>query len=52
MKLVAAIDLAKKHNEGLMFENRTSATVNDIMPDDKAKKSFDEIDGNITGVEW
>ena len=26
--------------------------VNDILPDDKANETFDEIDGNITGVEW
>ena len=33
------------------FENRTGVTVNDILPDDKANEAFDEIDGNITGVE-
>ena len=52
MKHVAEIALVKKQNEGLIFENRTGATVNDILPDDKANVEFDEIDRNITGVEW
>ena len=52
MKQVAEIALAKKQNEGLIFENRTDATVNDILPDDKANKAFNKIYGNITGVEW
>ena len=52
MKHVAAMALAKKQNEGLIFENRIGATVNDILPDDKATEAFAEINGNITGVEW
>ena len=52
MKRVAAMALAKKQNEGLIFENSTGSTVNDILPDDEANETFDEIDGNITGVEW
>ena len=52
MKRVAAISIAKENNEGLIFENRTGATVNDILPDDEANKAFDKIDGNITGVKW
>ena len=52
MKRVAAMVLAKKQNEGLIFENRTRATVNYILPDDKANEAFEKIDGNITGVEW
>ena len=52
MKRVAEMALAKKQNEGLIFENRTGATVNDLMTDDEANKSFDEINRNITGVEW
>ena len=52
MKRVAAMALAEKQNEGLIFENRTGATVNDILPDDKANEAFDEISGNIIGVEW
>ena len=44
--------LAEKQNEGLIFENRTRATVNDILPDDEANEAFKQIDGNITGVEW
>ena len=52
MKRVAEMALAKKQNKGLIFENRTGATVNDLLPDDEANKAFDEIDGNITGVEW
>ena len=44
--------LAKKQNEGLIFENRTGATVNDILPYDEANESFDKIYGNITGVYW
>ena len=38
MKRVAAMALAKKQNKGLIFENRTGATVNDILPDDKANE--------------
>ena len=52
MKRVAEMALAEKQNEGLIFENRTRATVNDILPDDEANEAFDKIDGNITGVEW
>ena len=52
MKRVAAMVLAEKQNESLIFENRTGATVNDILPDDKVNEAFDEIDRNITGVEW
>ena len=52
MKRVAEMDLAEKQNKGLIFENRTGATVNDIMPDDKANEAFNKIDGNITEVEW
>ena len=52
MKQVAEMYLAEKQNEGLIFENRTSATVNDILPDDKANEAFNEIDGNISGVDW
>ena len=52
MKCVAAMALAKKQNEGLIFENRTGATVNDILPDDEANEAFDKLDGNITGVQW
>ena len=42
----------EKQNEGLIFENRTYATVNDILPDDEENKAFNEIDGNIAGVDW
>ena len=52
MKRVAEMALAEKQNEGLIFENRTGVTINDILPDDKANKAFDKLDGNITGVEW
>ena len=52
MKHVAAMDLAEKQNEGLIFENRTIATVNDLLPDDEANETFDELDGDITGVYW
>ena len=51
MKRVAAIALAKKHNKGLIFEKRSRATVNYILPDDEANKAFDKINRNITGVE-
>ena len=50
MKRVAEMALAKKQNEGLIFENHTGATVNDLLADDEAKKAFKELDGNITGV--
>ena len=52
MKHVAAIALPKKQNKGLIFENHTGATVNYILPDDEADEAFNEIDGNITGVDW
>ena len=52
MKRVAAMSLAEKQNEGLIFENRTGAMVNDILPDDEANEEFKKIDRNITGVEW
>ena len=52
MKRVAAMALAEKQNEGFIFENRTGATVNDILPDDEANEAFEKIDGNITVVDW
>ena len=52
MKYLAAMALAKKQNEGLIFENRTRSTVNDILPDDEANEAFEKIDGNIKDVEW
>ena len=52
MKQVASMALAEKQNEGLIFENRAGATENDILPDDEANKAFNEIDGNIVGVNW
>ena len=44
--------LAKKQNEGTIIENRTGATVNDILSDDEANKAFNKIDMNIAGVDW
>ena len=52
MKRVAAMALAKKQNEGLIFEKRTGATVNNILPDDKVNEAFNKIDRNIAGVDW
>ena len=52
MKCVVTMALAKKQNKGFILENRTGATVNDILPDDEANEAFDELDGNITRVEW
>ena len=52
MKRVAAMALTKKQNEGLIFENHTGATVSDLLPDDEANEAFDELDGNIKGVDW
>ena len=46
-KLVAAMALSEKQNEGLIFDNRTGAMVKYILPDDKVKKSFNKIDRNI-----
>ena len=48
---MAAMALAEKQNEGLIFENRAGATVNDILLYDKANEAFDELDSNITGVD-
>ena len=44
--------LHEKQNEGLSFENRAGATVNDILPDDEANEEFEKTNGNITGVKW
>ena len=52
IKRVAVMDLSKKQNEGMIFENHTGATVNYIFPDTKANEVFDKIDRNITGVDW
>ena len=46
------MDLAKKQNEGLIFENCVGATVNDIFPDDEANEAFNKINGNIAGMDW
>ena len=52
MEQVATTVLSGKQNKGLVFENRTGATVNIILPDDEANKAFNKIDGNIVGVDW
>ena len=52
MKEVAAMALAEKQNKGPIFENCTGAMVNDILPDDEANEAFNEIDGNIVGMDW
>ena len=52
MKQVAAMALSKKHNQRLIFENRTGTTVNNILPDDEANEAFNKIDGNIAEVHW
>ena len=36
----------------MIFETHTGATVKYILPDDKANEAFDELDGNIKGVDW
>ena len=36
----------------MIFEKRNGATVHDILPDDEANKTFDKLNGNITGVDW
>ena len=38
MKCVAAMALAKKQNKDLIFKNRTGATINDLLTDDKANE--------------
>ena len=52
MKRVMEMTLAKKQNKGQIFENRTGATVNYILPDDEENEALNEIDGNIAGVDW
>ena len=52
MKWVAAMALAKKQNEGLIFENCTGAIVNNILPDDETNEASNKIDGDISGVDW
>ena len=52
MKHVAEMASAEKQNKGLIFENRTGATVNDILPDDKASEAFNKHNENIIGVDW
>ena len=44
--------LGKKKNKGLVFENSTGATVNDILPDEEANKAFNNINRNIAGEDW
>ena len=44
--------LSKKQNGGIVFENCTGTTVNNILTDDEANEEFNKIDGNITGVDW
>ena len=44
--------LAKKQNKGLIFENRTGAIVNNILPDDETNEASNKIDGDISGVDW
>ena len=51
MKRVAALNLAEKQNKGLIFENCTGTTVNNILLDEEANEAFNEIDGNISGVD-
>ena len=52
MKQVASMALAKKKNNGLIFENHAGVTVIDILLDDDANKVFKKINGNIKGVDW
>ena len=52
MEQVTEMALAEKQNEGIIFENRTGATVNDTLPDDKENEAFNGIDRNIAGVDW
>ena len=52
MNQVAAMALSGKHTEGLIFENRTGATENNILTDDEANEAFKKIDGNIAGMDW
>ena len=52
MKRVAEMDLAENRMKAWFFENSTGATVNDLLPDDKSNEAFNELDGNITGVEY
>ena len=52
MKQVVEMALAKKQNEGLIFENCTGATVNNILPNENANVAFSKIDRNIIGVDW
>ena len=51
MERVETMALSEKQYEGLVFGNRTSDTVNDILPDDEANEAFNEIYGNIAGVD-
>ena len=52
MKRVAEMVSAEKQNEVLIFEKRTGATVNNLLPDDETNEAFNKLVGNITGVEW
>ena len=52
MKRVAEMALSKKQNEESIFENRTGARVNNILTDYEANEAFDELDKNITGMDW
>ena len=52
MKQVVTMASAEKQNEGVVFENRTGATVNYILPDDEANEAFNKIYRNIIEVDW
>ena len=52
MKLVAAMALSKKKDEGIIFLNHAGVMVNNIFPDDDANEAFNKIDRNIAGVDW
>ena len=51
IKQVAAMELSEKKNKGMIFENRTGAMVNYILPDNEANNAFNILNGNITGVD-
>ena len=51
-KLVAEMYLAVKRKQGLIVENCTGATVNNILPDEKSNERFNKTNRNIIGVDW
>ena len=52
IKRVAAMAVAEKQTEEIIFDNTFGLTVNDILTYGDANEAFRKIDINVVGVEW